>query len=82
MYYVYILRSLVNNRYYIGCTNDLESRLAKHNQGYVQSTKAYRPWEMIYQEIYGTLGEARRRERELKSWKSRKRIEALINKEI
>ena len=80
MFYVYILRSLVNNRYYVGCTNDLENWLDKHNHGYVQSTKTYRPWEMIYHEAYGTLIEARKREREIKSWKSRKRIEALINK--
>jgi hypothetical protein len=33
MYYVYILRSLVNDRYYIGSTKDLERRLKKHNVG-------------------------------------------------
>ena len=80
MDFVYILRSQKNNRYYIGCTEDLVNRLQKHNNGYVLSTKAYRLWEMLYTETYNTLKEARHRERQLKSWKSRERLEKLIEK--
>jgi putative endonuclease len=80
MFCIYILRSLINNQYYIGCTSDLNERLEKHNHGYVRSTKSYRPWEMMYYEEFITLKEARKRELEVKSWKSRRRIEALINK--
>ncbi|MBI2096105.1 MAG: GIY-YIG nuclease family protein, partial [Candidatus Taylorbacteria bacterium] len=31
MFYVYVLRSLKNGRFYIGCTNNLERRIFEHN---------------------------------------------------
>ncbi|MEX1274640.1 MAG: GIY-YIG nuclease family protein [Bacteroidota bacterium] len=40
---VYVLRSLAKDFVYIGSTNDLERRMGEHNNGEVQSTKAYRP---------------------------------------
>lgn len=30
---IYILQSLVNSRYYLGSTNDLDRRLEQHNSG-------------------------------------------------
>ncbi len=41
-------------------------------------TKARRPWNLAYSEIYLTLSEARKREFHLKSLKSRIAIEKLI----
>ena len=61
-YAVYILRSLKVGKYYIGSTENIEKRLAKHNRGEVQSTKAYRPWEMMQVEIFPSRQEARKRE--------------------
>ncbi len=41
-HYVYILRSTVErDRYYVGLTRHLESRLAEHNRGETQSTTGY-----------------------------------------
>lgn len=40
MYYTYILRNNLTNRYYIGSTPDLRKRLEKHIQGKVLSTKS------------------------------------------
>ena len=77
-YFVYILKSSINNDIYIGSTENIEKRLAKHNRGEVQSTKAYRPWEMMQVEIFPSRQEARKRELRIKSWKSRKAIEKLI----
>ena len=76
---VYILQSLINNRFYIGCTNNLVSRINEHNRGYVKSTKAYIPWKLVYQEKFDKLSQARKREHQIKSWKKRKSIERLIN---
>ncbi|HWJ92022.1 MAG TPA: GIY-YIG nuclease family protein [Flavisolibacter sp.] len=32
-YYVYILKSLKDGKFYIGCTTDVEARLRFHNGG-------------------------------------------------
>lgn len=74
----YILKSERNGRYYIGSCIDKDKRLIKHNAGEVRSTKAYKPWKTIYSERYKTVSEAKKREYQVKSWKSRKSIEKLI----
>ncbi len=51
-----------------------------HNKGDTTSTKKYIPWEVIYTEEYDSKKEALARERQLKKWKSRKKIEILIEK--
>jgi putative endonuclease len=43
MYYVYVLLSLKDNKFYIGYTNGLKRRLKEHNQGKNVSTKLRRP---------------------------------------
>ncbi len=63
----YVLESLNSGRFYIGQTNDPEERLRRHNEGRVRSTKAMRPWSVVYFEKYETRAEAMRREKELKS---------------
>lgn len=46
-YYVYILQSKKESkRYYIGFTEDLESRLKRHNQGQFSHTSKYIPWRL------------------------------------
>ena len=47
MWYVYIIESRKKNFIYIGSTNDLKRRFIKHNNGMSQSTKAYRPYELL-----------------------------------
>jgi putative endonuclease len=65
-YYVYILKSLKDGKFYTGCTADIEKRLAQHNNGMVRSTKARRPLKLVYWETFATRSEAMRRERRLK----------------
>jgi putative endonuclease len=67
MFYVYFLKSVVNSRYYIGHTNDINSRLRKHNNGNVRSTRDLRPWMLLGFEVYEKRNEARWREHELKN---------------
>ncbi len=69
MQYVYVLISLNDRRLYIGTTNDLKKRLAKHNSGYVLATKNRRPFKLIYYESYSELSDAKRREKFLKGGK-------------
>ena len=77
--FVYILRSKRNGRYYIGQTTDPEARLQSHNAGLVKATRYQRPWTLAYTESCPDLTAARKREYELKRWKSRKLLDALVN---
>jgi len=46
MKYVYILESEDSEHFYIGVTDDLRTRLAKHNAGEVPHTSKYGPWRL------------------------------------
>jgi putative endonuclease len=46
MKYVYILESLDFAHFYVGITDDLRARLAKHNAGEVPHTSKYGPWRI------------------------------------
>ena len=78
MQFVYILQSQLDGSYYIGETHNVELRLQRHNEGWSRSTKGKRPWIVVHTEVYPSRTEALRREREIKSWKSRTRIEELF----
>jgi len=79
-YYFYIVYSSNKDRYYIGHTNDLDGRLRRHNGNHKGFTGSYNDWELLYSETYEDKSSAYAREREVKSWKSRKRIEDLLKK--
>ncbi len=79
MFYVYVLYSEKYDRYYIGQTDNRQNRLIRHNKGYVKSTKAYRPWALVYSETYNSRIESVNRESQLKSWKSKVKIAELVN---
>ncbi len=81
--YVYILQSERNGTYYVGSTNDVERRVFEHQIGHVKSTKNLRPWVLKFYKEYCTLTKARKIEYKLKSFKSKKIIERIIEgKEI
>ncbi|WP_438483077.1 GIY-YIG nuclease family protein [Oleiharenicola lentus] len=44
--YVYILEPLDDEAYYVGLTDDLKKRLAKHNAGDVSHTAKKCPWQI------------------------------------
>ena len=66
-YYVYILKSKIVDRYYVGSTRNLERRLTEHNNRRKHWTSRFQPWEMIYSEECDTRAEAMKREKWLKS---------------
>jgi putative endonuclease len=81
MAYLYILYSSVLDRYYIGHTaNAPEIRLAKHLSKHGGFTSHASDWELVYNEYYETKELAYAREREIKKWKSRKKIEQLLER--
>ena len=48
-------------------TSNIEERIERHNKGYEKTTRAYRPFELIYTEDQATREEARKREKYFKS---------------
>lgn len=80
MYYMYILRSMQDGRYYIGSTQDVAARLARHNSGASRYTKAKGPWELIYTEQFHSRALAVQREKQIKGWKNKKYVNDLIAK--
>jgi len=78
VFYCYILQFLKSSKYYIGVSENLGVRLKFHNAGKIKSTKKDRPWTVVYYEKFTTLGKARKRELQIKRWKSRITIERLI----
>ena len=74
MYFVYVLKSKKNHKYYYGFTNNIELRLRQHNDGSVTSTKSRIPFDLAYYETVATLLEARKREKYFKSGFGRKYI--------
>ena len=72
-YYVYILRSLKNGRFYIGHTSDLNKRIDRHNSGgsiYTRNSSIYtrniRPLRLVKYEIYDSRSSAMAREKKIK----------------
>lgn len=76
MCHFYILYSPLADSYYVGHTaDDLNSRLRKHNSHHKGFTGKVSDWHLVYYEKFTTKSQAYAREREVKAWKSRKRIE-------
>ena len=80
MRHLYILQSESSGKYYIGCTNDLARRLSEHRAGHTTSTRNRGPWKLVYQETFLTAAAARQRERVLKSWKSHRSVQTLVDR--
>ena len=75
MHYVYILKSLTDQGWYIGYSEDVHQRLGDHNAGKNVSTKPRRPLVLIYYEAYLNKLDALGREKFLKSGSGRRFLE-------
>ena len=76
--YLYIIQSH-RGKYYVGVSANVIARLKRHNDGKVKSTKSDNPWAIKYTERHPDLPQARKRENQIKRWKSRTAIERLIH---
>lgn len=70
-FYIYIIESQTNQKFYIGQTNNIENRLKRHNNKESLSTKNGVPWKLIYYEEFENRSGAMKREIHLKSLKNR-----------
>jgi len=84
-YYVYILHSLKDRKFYIGSTNNLKRRVKEHNDGKNISTSKRLPLKLIYFEGHLSKEDAERRERYFKTDKGkstlRQVLRSTLNKE-
>ncbi len=64
--YTYLLKSLKDNSYYVGISEDISERLKRHNLGRVSSTANKIPWSLVYKKEHKNYEEARKHEKWLK----------------
>ncbi len=67
MYYVYVLHSKVDKKFYVGYTGDLRKRVKAHSDGIVTATRERRPLELLYYEACINKNDAIKREKYLKT---------------
>ena len=79
MFYVYILKSKLDNKFYTGFSSNLRKRLIEHKKGNVESTKNRRPLDLVYYEAYNEKGGALKREKFLKTTKGKVQLRKQIN---
>jgi len=77
-YFVYAIKSLGNNRIYVGISKDPDKRLKEHNNGETKSTQYFRPWKLIYKKLVDNRKTARREEKRLKSGYGKEFLKKLI----
>lgn len=78
-YFVYILQCS-DGFYYVGVTNNLERRVAQHNEGLDPNCFTYKRKSVVlrYSEHFQNIKNAIAYEKQIKGW-GRKKKEALIN---
>ncbi|MGL6127204.1 excinuclease ABC subunit C [Chryseobacterium artocarpi] len=80
MCYCYILYSESLDKYYIGHScEDLQERLRKHLSNHKGFTARTKDWIIIHHETFDSKNNAYKREKEIKDWKSKLKIQKLIN---
>jgi putative endonuclease len=73
MFYVYVLKSLKDNKYYFGQTDNVSKRVNLHNSGKVDSTKTRIPFVLIGYKTFKSRSEARWLEYNIKNHSDKKR---------
>ncbi len=78
-YFIYIITNKEDRVLYIGVTNDLEKRIYQHKNKLIDGfSKRYNLGKLVYYEVTQNVESALLREKELKGWLRKKKIE-LIN---
>ncbi|UBM62468.1 GIY-YIG nuclease family protein [Candidatus Sulfidibacterium hydrothermale] len=82
-FFVYVLLSEKDNKFYTGYTSNLIQRMNEHFKGQVSSTKNRRPLKLIYYEACLSQKDALRREKYLKTFYGkmflRNRLKTFLN---
>jgi len=77
-YYIYILTSKRNSVLYIGVTSNLIKRIYEHKNNIIEGfSKKYRIHKLVYYEIINDIESAIRREKQLKKWNRKWKLELI-----
>ena len=75
-YYVYLMVNKDNTVIYTGVTNNLESRVWQHKKKLIRGfTSKYNINKLVYYEEYDYIEDAIFREKQIKGWLRKKKIE-------
>jgi len=82
MYYVYVFKSSIDGKLYIGYTADLRKRIQEHNRGSVISTKPRRPFKLVFYESFKSSTDAKRREQYFKTTKGKSSLHQILRESL
>ena len=77
-FFVYVLRSQKDRKFYIGLSNAVERRYLQHQSGMNASTYRRRPFTLIYYEAFVCKQDAKRRERYFKTSKGKTTLKQML----
>ncbi|WP_281388000.1 GIY-YIG nuclease family protein [Atribacter laminatus] len=76
--YIYFMSNRYNKVLYVGITSNLMKRVWEHKNKVVDGfTKRYNLNKLVYYEIYDDIETAINREKQIKSWPRKKKIELI-----
>ena len=81
-YYVYVLWSLKDKKFYIGFSDDVERRFSEHCKGENKSTAKRLPVRLIFFEAYLSKQDALRRESYFKTTKGKATLRQMLEKTL
>ncbi|MEX2436620.1 MAG: GIY-YIG nuclease family protein [Candidatus Paceibacterota bacterium] len=79
-YYIYVLQSKKDSKWYTGYTNNLQKRLKEHSENKVLSTKGRGPFILVYYEACLNQQDATSREKYLKTGTGKRYIKNRIKR--
>ncbi len=81
-YFVYVLFSIKDSKFYVGFTHNLEQRLKGHSSGNIDSTRTRRPLKLIHYECFINEDDAKAREVFLKSGFGRTQLKLSLKRTL
>jgi len=79
MAWLYILKSDLDGRFYVGSTIDLERRLEQHKNHHTPTTHRMGNLQLVFKQEYSEIEEARSIERRLKKLKRKDYLQKVID---
>ncbi|MBI2268415.1 MAG: GIY-YIG nuclease family protein [Candidatus Blackburnbacteria bacterium] len=81
-YYIYVLFSIKDHKFYVGFSTNLKNRLREHASGLVVSTRNRRPLKLIHYEYFIDKADAKAREVFLKSGFGRSQLKEALKRTL